>query len=491
MQEIELKLQVDPARRAAVASEVAGRTPARRLHLQASYFDTADRALAQARLALRVRREGRHWVQTLKGATDDGLTRAEHNVPLEAGAVEAPMADPSLHAETEVGRRLLGVIGSAWAPALQCLYRTDVWRRTRRLRTRLGHVELAFDEGRIVAGDRQRRLSELEIELLGGSPLAVLETARRWVARHGVTLDTRSKSELGDLLARGETMAPERHAGEVRLCASMSVGQAWSAVLRSCLDQVSVNASQLASGEYRDEHVHQLRVGLRRLRTALRLFDVDPALPLVEQAARVFRALGQSRDVAALKPLEAELGEAIEAVRAGLRAAGIEGSGEAPDPVDVVRDPATQTLLLDLLVAAQVPPLTEDGADLTLMMAARLNRWHRRAVSDARRFMTLDDVARHRLRKRAKRLRYAIEFTGELFERKGVKRYLKTLRRLQERLGALNDVTTALDFFRRRAVEHTSSAFAMGWLAARREALIRACGPELEDFVEADRFWKS
>src|SRR5204862_7962926 len=119
---------------------------------------------------------------------------------------QAPAADPALHAATPVGQRLLGLLQDG--QTLTCLFRTDILRRTRVLRTPQGSVELAFDEGSISAGERKLAVHELEIELKSGSPLAVIATAQRWVARHGLWLDTRSKAERGDLLARGETMAP-------------------------------------------------------------------------------------------------------------------------------------------------------------------------------------------------------------------------------------------------------------------------------------------
>src|SRR5258706_3426716 len=105
MQEIELKFQVPAARRAAVDAAVAGPAKAPRMRLQAAYFDTSDHVLAKAGLALRIRREGRRVVQTLKGLGEDGLTRAEHNVDLPPGRDPEGLADPALHAGTPVGER--------------------------------------------------------------------------------------------------------------------------------------------------------------------------------------------------------------------------------------------------------------------------------------------------------------------------------------------------------------------------------------------------
>ena len=497
MQEIELKLQVPAAQRAAVEAAVAGRTPAPRVRLQAAYHDTAERTLALAGLALRLRREGRQWVQTLKGAGDDGLTRAEHNVPRGAGQA-VPAIDPRLHAGTNVGDRLLALLGANTGTSLQTLYRTDIHRRTRAQIVRSpgrpqSRVELAFDAGRIEAGAASIEVCELEIELLDGTPAAVIETARRWLPRFGLWLDGRSKAERGDLLARGESVAPARMAAAVRLAPQMNAAAAWQAVLRSCADQILANASQIASGTHAPEHVHQLRVGLRRLRSALALFEDDrPAL--AEGAAALFRHLGSARDSVVID------GEFGAELAAAMRVAQLENESPAAPVADttppamILREVAGQTLLLDLLAAMHVEPEPETvSADTPVIrdqLAARLNRWHRQVVADAARYGELEDEARHRLRKRAKRLRYATEFCAALFERRAVRRYLKALRALQERLGAVSDAVMAMDAFGARAPADPSAMFALGWLAARREVLITAAAPELKAFPKAGRFWK-
>ena len=499
MHEIELKLQVPVARRAEVEAAVTGRAPGARTRLQAWYHDSADRRLAAAGLALRLRREGRRWVQTLKGAGDDGLTRAEHNVARGAAAAMPALA-PALHAGTPVGERLLALLAASPNATLAPLYRTDIRRRTRVLPLRRpgwppARVELAFDRGRIEAGVRALDVSELEIELLAGTPRAVIETARRWMMRHGLWLDLRSKAERGDLLARGETVAPARAAQPVQLDAAMHAARAWQAVLRNCADQILANASQIASGEHGTEHVHQLRIGLRRLRSALALFETgDAAAALGSAAAALFRQLGAARDRVVIE------GEFAAALQAAMHDAGV--AVEAPTPAapgteaappELLRMHASQSLLLDLLDAMHpgaAPDAGSDGVPLRDRLAARLNHWHRQVVADAKHYVELDEAQRHRLRKRAKRLRYATEFCAALFERRAVRRYLKVLRGLQERLGAVSDATMAMRWFASRAGTEPAAMFALGWLAARRKALVAATGPELKCFAKAQRYWK-
>ena len=537
MSEVELKFQVPAHRRSAVEAAVAGSTPSRRIRLQAAYFDTPSGLLAGVWVALRLRKEGRVWVQTLKGALPDGagMTRAEHNVTRSETGAAVPAIDPQLHADTAVGAALLKLLHSAKARAdgpLQQVMATDIWRRTRTVRVPGGTVELAFDAGVIEAGPagapRRLPVCELEIELQSGRPQAVVSAAGRWVARHGLWLDTRSKAEMGQLLWRDVPMADPRRAIDVALERSMSPAQAMDAVLRSCLDQISVNASQVASGLHDAEHVHQLRVGLRRLRTALRFFDgsqlgdaMDAAsrAALSVDAAELFRQLGAARDQEAVAgPLLLALKRALEAVGQPGEAPALPAGETAAEPATLVRRMQTQRLLLALISRLQggvparnarvsawgtsVNAVTHSGhtpldqvdapAELPLRerLAQRLNRWHRGVVTDAQSFDLLDNEGRHRLRKHIKRLRYAAEFCASVFDDAAVRGYLKGLRALQERLGTLNDIAVGIALYSAAAPHDTRALFALGWLAAQRERALRACRPDLQRFIELPRFWR-
>ena len=535
MSEVELKFQVPASRRSAVESAVAGSTPTRRIRLQAAYFDTPSGLLAGAWMALRLRKEGRVWVQTLKGALPDGagMTRAEHNVTRSETGTTVPTINPQLHADTPVGAALLKLLHGTKARAegpLQRVMATDIWRRARTVRVPGGTVELAFDSGVIEAGppDAPRRapVCELEIELKSGQPQAVVGAAGRWVARHGLWLDTRSKAELGHLLWRDLAMAPPRRAGEVTLERSMTPAQALDTVLRSCLEQISVNASQTASDVHGPEHVHQLRVGLRRLRTALRFFDgsqlaeaMDAATraAMALDAAELFRQLGAARDQAAVaEPLMLALARALEAVGQPGEPPRLPVPAEAVDPTTLVRRVPTQRLLLMLIgrlqASASTPPpappvrswtqaLSELNTPLDTVdappelplrerLAQRLNRWHRGVLADAQGFDQLDDEGRHRLRKHIKRLRYAAEFSASVFDEAAVRRYLKGLRALQERLGTLNDIAVGIALYTAAAPNDTRALFALGWLASQREAALTACRPDLKRFIAQPRFWR-
>lgn len=498
MTEIELKFQVPLERRERVRAAVAGRgAETRPIRLQAAYFDTADGLLAAAGVALRLRREGVRWVQTLKAGGADTMTRLEHNAPRRERSAAVPALDLSLHEGTPAGERLAGVLASrpdAADAALVCRYRTDIRRTARTLRRHGATLELAFDEGEIVAGEASLPVCELEIELVSGSPAGLLAVAGEWVPRHDLWLDTRSKAERGTLLAQGRMHSPARKAAAIRLDAGMEAADARRAVLSECLQQMVVNASPVASGEFTDEHLHQLRVGLRRLRTALRLFAA-PEEPgeLEHAAAGLFRGLSVARDQAAIGgPLRAQIAAAM-AASAPLLVPPVLPLGEAADPALAVRAPEAQRLLLGLMAAVLTPapaPMGPAATGAPREIVAALDRWHRQLRRDVARFASLDDAARHRLRKHVKRLRYGAEFARGLFGAKRTARYLRALAALQQGLGELNDASVAHAALQAAPASEPSVAFALGWLSARREALAAACGPALDGFASVKKPWR-
>ena len=485
MTEIELKFQVAAKRRAALAQAVATRT-ARRVRLVAQYFDSADRRLAKAHLALRVRREGRRWVQTLKGAGDGLWQRLEHEVPLAAPADRAPAADIGLHDGTPAGEALRRALGDA---RLLPIYATQVTRTLRLLRAPGCLVELAFDKGTLLAGEgeAQRRwpLCELEFELKSGDATAMCALAQRWVARFGLTLDVRSKSERGDRLARGLTEGVPVTARPVELAPGLDSASALRAIVGNALQQVLGNAGDMTDGLVSAEHVHQLRVGLRRLRTALRELGEAAAQPSAaweSQLQRLFAGLGATRDRDALAE---KLLPALH--RAGVPGLQLPAAADTPRPEHTLREPQTTQLWLELLAfAAQHGQGDETFASLA---RRRLRQLHRQVRRDGRRFARLDDAARHRLRKRVKRLRYLCEFSASQFHAARVKAFLRKLTPVQQALGAYHDITVAIALFSTAARDDAQALFALGWLAREREAAMLSCAGSLKDLRGTAVFW--
>ncbi|MBC7435925.1 MAG: CYTH domain-containing protein, partial [Bdellovibrionales bacterium] len=83
MIEFELKLEIPPSSLPPLIAAM-GRGDVVRQRLRATYFDTQDGALAARGVVVRMRHEGRQWVQTAKAPGSSPLARLEHNVQVEA-----------------------------------------------------------------------------------------------------------------------------------------------------------------------------------------------------------------------------------------------------------------------------------------------------------------------------------------------------------------------------------------------------------------------
>jgi triphosphatase len=515
--EIELKFQVPPVRRAALQRAVG--TPAvQRTRLQAVYADTADDRLAAAGLALRLRREGRRWVQTLKGRGDGLMARLEHEVPLEP-VRGMPVLDPARHVGTEAGQALARALGvedladPAAAAALQPLYRTDIQRLHRTVRHAGARVELALDVGWLLvdapaAGPAARvrvPVCELEFELLAGTPQALVALAQRWVGRFGLWWDVRTKSERGWRLARGRRTVPACRAVHAALPQAAGSREAWAAMLQAALAHALPNAAELGAdltgaapatdpeaARARADHVHQLRVALRRLRTVLALFaawgpDADSAQALQAAWREPFTRLGAARDA---DVLAGALATELQAAGAPPWAAA--GPPDGDEPGVVVRDPAFTMLLLQTLTLSLAPAAGAEvePAPLREAAAAVLQQAWRRVRGELREFETLPLPLQHRLRRRLKRLRYAWEFLQPLWPRKPARPWFKALVAALEALGRYNDLCVAEEHFRAQARPGPGEWFALGWLAARRGPAQAEAARGLRALGERPRPWR-
>jgi triphosphatase len=491
MTETELKFQIPPRQAAAVARAVAT-TTARRIRLVAAYADTADRRLAAAGLALRLRREGRQWVQTLKGRGDGLMARPEHEVAVSAMPA-MPAFDATRHAGTPVGERLLAQLADG-AP-LQVLYRTDIRRTLRLVRSGGAQIELAHDRGRIHAEGGQVDVDELEFELKAGPAAALPALALRWVQRHGLWWDVRTKSERGFRLAEGLDLVPATHAAPSSVARGQAGPDLMATLLQDTLAQVLPNAAELAARTATPEHLHQLRVGLRRLRSVLREAAplrgepdaMSAALALERDWAAPFGALGAARDADALAAgLWPELDRVLAA--AGLPPLPQAAALSAHDPAEVVQGTAMQALLMRTLALALPPAAAASVAPPDA--AALLQPLWKRVRRGSRELAAAPPEQLHRLRKRAKRLRYLLDALAPQLRHKPLQRMLALLRKALNRLGELNDLHTAELALKAVPEPSPSVWLALGWLTAHRQALLARAQGALDELAKAAPPWR-
>ena len=493
MTEFELKLEIPPAHLKNVA--VAMREgKAVRQRLQASYFDTPDGALAKHGIVVRLRKEGGRWVQTAKGSTSDMLTRLEHNAnlpPQRTGTV--PALDLSRHQGTPVGRAIgkaLGLKATDKHPRLELVYGTDVRRISRSVAHGNSVIEIALDQGHVFANGLSQPLCELELELKKGRPSDAIALAREWSTAHGLWISTITKSMKGQRLRSAVPFGDATYAVAPNYPMLASSDDMLRAIVQSCLAQILPNASELASGSNHPDHVHQLRVGIRRLRTALRELCslTNAVIPTWEKVlVPVFRALGVQRDNSHLAlVLQPQL---LAAGGPDMRCNN--ASSSLPDAGETVRAPDFQAVLLGLLGFLQCEASESIAAPGTLKKAVtvRLSKLHRRVLRDGKKFLALDETQQHGVRKCLKRLRYLIEFSRPLFSTSKVKDTADALKPMQDALGLYNDELMALRAWRERLADDSKAWFGIGWLSARKQPNAKRCLKEIKVFAQIKPFW--
>lgn len=520
MLERELKFHV-PARQRAGLKARMRKLGADTIELHAHYFDTEDQALARARIALRVRREGDSWVQTIKTPGPDELSRIEWNHPR-----PGPTLDVSIYADTHIGPLL-----SAIAARLRCRYVTQVTRLKHVVSTGSGAAELAYDEGAILAGDLGLPVHELEIEGISGEAADLFSLARGWLQEHRLILDLRSKAARGDALAacaNDDTLhvrsamvplalqAPRRlpklapghiqrlaapvRASQLSLAADIGIRAAYLECANDCMNQIIRNATFLAgvdgiktTPEQRIEYVHQIRVGIRRLRACWKLFG-DAACPpedLVHALRQYFGILGQARDQ---DVIQTELLPRL--IQAGMPPDTTEAihhpSDEQAVRMHVASTPEFQMALFDLLehlvLYGDALQTAGAGKPAAAQLARRLNAWLDAIRRDIPRFAEATWNERHDMRKHVKRLRYGMEFAQGALHSGRIAPLRTALVSAQKALGQLNDLHVAAEYYRGPGARHPSAMFALGWLAATQQHETNASLLALESLGRAGRF---
>jgi len=455
--ECEIKLAVDAAsaarlKKSAVLREHAVSRPREQEHVD-RYFDTDAFDLWKHGFALRVRSAGERHVQTLKcgGSAVAGLHR---RTELEA-EIGSETPDQELF-----GKQLRAALPDL-ADSLdgQQLAAAPVFvNRTKRTTWMLAlpdgsHVECALDVGELQHGERTTQVRELELEVKNGDPACLYELARRVHEATPVRIENISKAERGYALATDDK-AHAVKATPVSLRRKATLGEALGEILLNCLQQMQANERGVQAGDV--ESLHQMRVGLRRLRAALAMVEdvVQLPEPMTADIEWLADELGNARNwdvfLAAVLPglpLADDQKPALARVEAAARE---EAERHRARVRSAVGSPRYTTLLLALggWIAGKGWQHTALPADpLEQKVAKAAPRLVQHASARVRKRARGYDLKRpeclHEVRIAAKKERYAREFFAALsHDRKSEKRH-DLLSDMQDELGEINDAFVA------------------------------------------------
>jgi inorganic triphosphatase YgiF len=166
-----------------------------RRELMNQYFDTPERDLAQAKVALRLRKDGDEVIQTLKtrGQSVAGLSeRNEYDWNLPKAKLDVKKLDGECWPES---------LAELDKKTLKPIFTTDFVRERAEIAWGRGKtkvvIEAALDLGHVVVGKQKEEICELELELREGEPAALLELAAELAETLALMPCDISKAERG------------------------------------------------------------------------------------------------------------------------------------------------------------------------------------------------------------------------------------------------------------------------------------------------------
>lgn len=453
-QEIELKFEVAPEAVERLEQTLIVRPGAKAARrpktLRSVYYDTPARDLLEAGVTLRVREADGKYVQTVKSAAQSLSARGEWETDLDGD-------QPDL--EAAAGTPLEPILGKVEGPLVP-VFGARVERTLHRVREGRANIEAALDRGQIEADGRSEPVCELELELKAGDRAALFALARRLAEAVPVRLSFVTKAERGYRLLEGRLAGEAVKQGKVKLQRGMTVRQAFQAIATDALRQWVANAAVLRAAR-RPEALHQMRVALRRMRTALTLFKAavaDDAFPALNAELKWLAGeldLGRDTDVIIAESFRPAAGRFHS--QTGMAPLGerlLKARTRAYDrALQMLDEPRYLRLVLDMAAFIDsgrwADPALGPGADrpIEVLAAEGLDKLRRQLKRRGRGLERLGAAERHKLRIRAKRMRYALEFFSGLYgrRRRRCEAFLKPLKALQSDLGALNDMVVALD----------------------------------------------
>lgn len=487
MHEVELKLQIPPHKFDAISKAFLTKTT-QEIDLHARYFDTEDSLLAQNLMAIRIRKEGDHWIQTFKSSGESHLQRFEHEFDL-GKSKKTPNLNLDIYQQEPQALKLLNqALGENWAK-LTLQFETIVHRRYRFIHVNGSKIEVCLDLGTVKSKKNQRPIQEIEFELKSGNLSDLIFLTSQWVNRYHLWLDVRSKAERGHLLAQGKLVSPATMAKELLLNTELSPENTLKAMIANSLEQILPNVAAIAEQIAAPEHIHQARVGIRRLRSVLQSFSAWSEQINATWAAQVtelFRQLGQSRDETVVYQ------EVLpQIVNAGFNIHLVEPSATLPLVLSqVFQEPITTQLWLDLLNFAYTPNLSENQKKNLKKKADKvLKNLHKQILQNATRYQKLGTEQKHQLRKQFKRLRYSIEFVKSLYPEQNTNDYLQQLEPVQTVLGKYNDALIAEHMFKQNAKKSSSLSSAVEWLNAQHPSYEKQILKKLDKFIKLKPIW--
>ena len=461
--EIELKLRIAtsdiPRLRRHPAIKAAQVSKPRTRNLLSIYYDTPQLTLLDLDISLRVRRISRNWIQTIKGKGEalSGLhQRKEQEDNIAYGHPDySKIIDPELTRifDDEVLRN-----------SLNPLFSTEVRRTEWQLAFDNGdQIGLALDLGDLVVGEKREPISEIELELKQGNIGRLYELALILQQNIPLELENVSKAQRGYDYYRYQSPVIVK-TNPVQLHRDLSAHVALKQIVWECIRHLQGNYEMVLHGD-NIEGVHQMRIALRRLRSALNVFrqiaSKQSCAYIVEDIRWIAGELGHARDLdvfisQTLPPVLLQLHDQSSLIL--LKEMAEHAKHEVYVKVrEALFSQRYHRLLLTLGDWLENERWRDTKAaeysvfDISHTM---LSKHHKQLKQHGRRLMHAHPEERHATRIAAKKLRYSAEFFMGLYPKVKTRDFLKALGKLLNNLGMLNDITATEHIIHHLIGEH-------------------------------------
>lgn len=375
------------------------------------------------------------------------------------------------------------------------------------LATEPGHVLMTVWNGVVRAVASEHRICRLRLE---GDPQAIQDLAVALTAELDLAVPRASLAAEALASASGVPPTPRR-LGAPELPADTSIADAFAHVVGHLTDVILHFAPAAAEGQDGPEPVHQMRVAVRRLRSAIKVFQRALHNPLVNAADTGLKVLAaklaptRDWDVFATETAVEVAEVFVEDKRLQRLMAAVERRRRAchEELRAYLQSAAFRRLGIELAclagrqdwqAALDETAQGELAVQLRDFAARMLGKRLKRLMQVDEELVGLEPAALHSIRLRAKRLRYAAEMFSPLYSGKATARYIRRLSDLQDKLGALNDAAVAATLLAELNGNGGNHAFAagliLGFIGARNRRTRERIDKAWDKFARLTPFWE-
>jgi len=414
--------------------------------LISTYFDTPDLKLLDVGITFRIRQKANEWIQTIKlaGTANSGLHQRNEWEDFVSTCHPdfTKIKDPRLikfFANRKIQASLIPI------------FRTEIMREEWLLAFDNGdQIELCLDSGLLIADQHQEPINEIELELKAGHVGRIFDVALELQKTIPFNIENNSKAKRGYECFR-PTVFQTFKAKLPSLDKNSNAKTAFKIIARECITHLESNRD-IVLKEANIEGVHQMRVALRRLRSAFSLFkeclNAEESSLILTEVKWLVNKLGKVRDLDVLitetLPIVCEYSNSHNGILVFSKQAKQARRLVCKDMKEAIVSQRYHRLLLTLSswLESQLW-LEQHKADHKLLKFSKkpFNKFYKSLMQNKLRFKEMQPEDRHKVRITAKKLRYAMEFFYNLYPSKEIGKFIKKLSKLQDSLGKMNDIS--------------------------------------------------